>query len=316
MQLVPPFALLAAGALSRGSRGLGQARGRRSRWWSASCSRPPATSSIRSCRSRTTSRCRATSPPPPTPTTRSTCGAACPRSTGRRAVARRRASSRQSFLTGNYPGRPPTDANTGADTEAAWEDFYEDFTAHPPKYFVDTSPAKVRGAQYYPISDFPRLEHIVDTQYKLRRHHRRHRRLQAQVAPLPPGQTRGQGVLCQSPGRGRPRSSSTWARRSTASSSTSSSSGARRSSSGPRRARRAPGTRRRPPPAGSRSPANSQMTVRSFYSSWKQSPWSMPTITSLAPVVQAVAALAVGVVGEHVEPRRTRGSGRRGRRAA
>jgi len=24
----------------------------------------------------------------------------------------------------------------------------------------------VRGSQYYPISDFPRLEHIVDTQYK------------------------------------------------------------------------------------------------------------------------------------------------------
>jgi hypothetical protein len=71
-----------------------------------------------------------------------------------------------SFLTGNYPGRPPEDANTGDDTEAAWEDFYEDFTAHPPKYFVDTSPAKVRGAQYYPISDFPRLEHIIDTQYK------------------------------------------------------------------------------------------------------------------------------------------------------
>jgi 4-amino-4-deoxy-L-arabinose transferase-like glycosyltransferase len=70
------------------------------------------------------------------------------------------------FLTGNYPGRPPEDANTGSDTANAWEDFYEDFTAHPPKYFVDTSPAKVRGAQYYPISDFPRLEHIVDTQYR------------------------------------------------------------------------------------------------------------------------------------------------------
>jgi 4-amino-4-deoxy-L-arabinose transferase-like glycosyltransferase len=71
-----------------------------------------------------------------------------------------------SFLTGNYPGRPPDDANTGADTKAAWELFYEDFKAHPPKYFVDTSPAKLRGAQYYPISEFPRLEHIIDTQYK------------------------------------------------------------------------------------------------------------------------------------------------------
>jgi 4-amino-4-deoxy-L-arabinose transferase-like glycosyltransferase len=71
-----------------------------------------------------------------------------------------------SFMTGTYPGRPPEDANTGADTQSAWDDFYEDFTAHPPKFFVDTSPAKLRGAQYYPISDFPRLAHIVDTQYK------------------------------------------------------------------------------------------------------------------------------------------------------
>ncbi len=72
----------------------------------------------------------------------------------------------QSFLTGNYPGRPPKDANTGSDTEAAWDDFYTDFTAHPPKYFVDTSPAKVRGSQYYPISDFPRLQKIVKSQYR------------------------------------------------------------------------------------------------------------------------------------------------------
>jgi hypothetical protein len=71
-----------------------------------------------------------------------------------------------SFMTGTYPGRPPKDANTGTDTQSAWEDFFEDFKAHPPKYFVDTSPAKVRGAQYYPISNFPRLEHIIDTQYK------------------------------------------------------------------------------------------------------------------------------------------------------
>jgi hypothetical protein len=72
----------------------------------------------------------------------------------------------QSFMTGAYPGRPPEDANTGADTKNAWEDFYEDFKAHPPKYFVDTSPAKLRGAQYYPINAFPRLKHIVYTQYK------------------------------------------------------------------------------------------------------------------------------------------------------
>ena len=71
-----------------------------------------------------------------------------------------------SFLTGNYPGRPPRTPTTGDDTKAAWDDFYEDFTAHPPQYFVDTSPPKVRGAQYYPISEFPRLEQIVDKQYR------------------------------------------------------------------------------------------------------------------------------------------------------
>jgi hypothetical protein len=70
------------------------------------------------------------------------------------------------FLTGNYAGRPPEEANAGADTRAAWQDFYDDFTAHPPKYFVDTSPAKLRGAQYYPIDKFPRLARIVRTQYR------------------------------------------------------------------------------------------------------------------------------------------------------
>jgi len=70
------------------------------------------------------------------------------------------------FLTGNYAGRPADEANSGADTQAAWNDFYRDFRAHPPKYFVDTSPAKVRGAQYYPISKFPRLEKLVRTQYR------------------------------------------------------------------------------------------------------------------------------------------------------
>jgi len=71
-----------------------------------------------------------------------------------------------SFLTGAYPGRPPDQANPGADTKAAWADFYTDFAAHPPKYFVDTSPAKLRGQQYYPISKFPRLARIVHDQYR------------------------------------------------------------------------------------------------------------------------------------------------------
>ncbi|HEX9466794.1 MAG TPA: glycosyltransferase family 39 protein [Acidimicrobiia bacterium] len=71
----------------------------------------------------------------------------------------------QSFLTGSYPGRPADQANTGDDTKKAWNDFYTDFTAHPPKYFVDTSPAKVRGSQYYPIAKFSRLQRIIRRQY-------------------------------------------------------------------------------------------------------------------------------------------------------
>jgi 4-amino-4-deoxy-L-arabinose transferase-like glycosyltransferase len=71
-----------------------------------------------------------------------------------------------SFLTGAYPGRPPDEANPGDDTKQAWADFYTDFLAHPPKYFVDTSPAKLRGQQYYPISKFPRLARIVHNQYR------------------------------------------------------------------------------------------------------------------------------------------------------
>ena len=88
-----------------------------------------------------------------------------------------------SFLTGNYPGRPADQANTGDDTEQAWNDFYADFTAHPPKYFVDTSPAKVRGAQYYPISEVPAPRAHHQPAVPLRALHRPHRGLPPQVIP-------------------------------------------------------------------------------------------------------------------------------------
>ena len=64
--------------------------------------------------------------------------------------------------------------------------------------------------------------------------------------------------------------------------------------------RRPGGRRRRAGASGTGSPPNSQMTVRSLNSAWKLSPLSMPqTWPSLAE--QAVAALAVGVVGQQVE---------------
>jgi 4-amino-4-deoxy-L-arabinose transferase-like glycosyltransferase len=71
-----------------------------------------------------------------------------------------------SFLTGDYPGRPPNRPAVDATTKQAWADFYSDFAAHPPHYFVDATHADVRGGQYYPISKFPRLARIVAQQYR------------------------------------------------------------------------------------------------------------------------------------------------------
>ena len=74
------------------------------------------------------------------------------------------------------------------------------------------------------------------------------------------------------------------------------------SSSSPARSAGTPATRRsRSPssPASSNSPAKSQMTVRSLGWVWKVRPWSMPQ--SRPSASQHVTALAVGVVGHHVE---------------
>jgi hypothetical protein len=165
MQLAPPLALLAAGALVRGSR----------KWATRTVAFTLAVGVMFSAAGyfyrpgvpepnyESVSRYLATTTNPDDPIY---VWGSVPEiywDSGRRPATRFLTSS---FMTGTYPGRPPDDANTGDDTKEAWDLFYEDFTAHPPKFFVDTSPAKVRGAQYYPIADFPRLEHIVRTQYR------------------------------------------------------------------------------------------------------------------------------------------------------
>jgi 4-amino-4-deoxy-L-arabinose transferase-like glycosyltransferase len=68
------------------------------------------------------------------------------------------------FLTGNHPGRPADEIDTNADTARNWEYFYEDFTADPPRYLLDTSPSKLRGA--HPISGYPKLTKILTKQYR------------------------------------------------------------------------------------------------------------------------------------------------------
>ena len=71
------------------------------------------------------------------------------------------------FLTGNYPGRPADEVDTDADTEQDWDYFYDDFAEHPPRYLLDTSPSTC--AARHPISSFPRLAKIVAEQYRYER---------------------------------------------------------------------------------------------------------------------------------------------------
>jgi 4-amino-4-deoxy-L-arabinose transferase-like glycosyltransferase len=68
------------------------------------------------------------------------------------------------FLTGNHPGRPADEVDTDADTKQNWDYFYEDFSADPPRYLLDTSPSKLRGA--HPISKYPKLTKILTKQYR------------------------------------------------------------------------------------------------------------------------------------------------------
>jgi 4-amino-4-deoxy-L-arabinose transferase-like glycosyltransferase len=70
------------------------------------------------------------------------------------------------FLAGNHPGRPQTTAPADDIDPKMWEYFYEDFRAHPPRYILDTSPAKVRGAEHSPISDFQTFNAIIERDYR------------------------------------------------------------------------------------------------------------------------------------------------------
>jgi 4-amino-4-deoxy-L-arabinose transferase-like glycosyltransferase len=72
-----------------------------------------------------------------------------------------------SLLAGNHPGRPGDEAAPEDSDPVAWDWFFDDLTAHPPRYIVDTAPAKVRGAEWTPITRFPRLQAILERDYQL-----------------------------------------------------------------------------------------------------------------------------------------------------
>lgn len=71
------------------------------------------------------------------------------------------------FLGGAQPGRPAEDAAPEESSPVAWDWFFEDLDAHPlPRYIVDTAPAQIRGAQYTPIDRFPKLEAMLQSNYR------------------------------------------------------------------------------------------------------------------------------------------------------
>jgi 4-amino-4-deoxy-L-arabinose transferase-like glycosyltransferase len=72
------------------------------------------------------------------------------------------------LLTGANPGRPAADVAPQKSSVTAWDWFYQDLAAHPPRFIIDTAPAGIRGAQYTPIHQFPRLQAIVQSQYAYR----------------------------------------------------------------------------------------------------------------------------------------------------
>ena len=71
------------------------------------------------------------------------------------------------FLAGNHPGRTQTSVPASDIDPQMWAYFYEDFKAHPPRYILDTAPAKVRGAEYSPMSEFPVFDALVQRDYRL-----------------------------------------------------------------------------------------------------------------------------------------------------
>ncbi len=70
------------------------------------------------------------------------------------------------FITGAAGGRNEDDVAEANATPGAWDLFFEDFLNHPPRYIVDTSQSGVRGADFYPISRFPRLAETVFREYR------------------------------------------------------------------------------------------------------------------------------------------------------
>ncbi|HJZ86417.1 MAG TPA: glycosyltransferase [Polyangia bacterium] len=69
------------------------------------------------------------------------------------------------FLTGASGGRPAGSATEHFATPGAWELLFQDFHTHPPRLVIDTSPARLRDYEHYPIARYPRLRDYLSEHY-------------------------------------------------------------------------------------------------------------------------------------------------------
>jgi 4-amino-4-deoxy-L-arabinose transferase-like glycosyltransferase len=74
----------------------------------------------------------------------------------------------QSFLAENHAGRAGAPRPDELDPRV-WRWFYRDLQKHPPRFIVDTSNTDIRGAERSPMSRYPRFERYVTRHYSLAR---------------------------------------------------------------------------------------------------------------------------------------------------
>ena len=167
MQIVPPLCLLTAGALARGTRRAATTVVA----FAATCGLAFSAAGyfMRPVRPRAELPDREQVPrrPHDTRTTRSLVWGSVPEiywASNRRPATR--FVDHAGFLADVNPGRPGTDADPKDVDPIMWQYFYEDLAKHPPRYVIDTSPARIRGAQYAPIGEFPKLQKFMDDDYR------------------------------------------------------------------------------------------------------------------------------------------------------
>jgi hypothetical protein len=71
------------------------------------------------------------------------------------------------FLTGAAGGRPPGPQTIALATPGAWDLLWQDFARHPPALVIDTSGARLRDYEHYPMTLFPDLLAYVERNYRL-----------------------------------------------------------------------------------------------------------------------------------------------------